>query len=340
MIIKKQTFFFSIIVTLILFSVSCNDTTSTQVVEKTVDTDTTNIIEEKQPKSIDPASIKITKELLFDKYTLEDTYPYKDTTREYQWDKIRKGLAFVDSIRNEPSSWAVLQNYKNLNRESPLVRNYKRNAYTRIADSLGVERYQSAPLYYVNDSVTPECYGRDGWLVKYIDKQGTFDKVATVDIYGEWLVPQRYVKQLSDTTVFNKVIFIDTSNQNIVTLERSDTEWLVRSMNPATTGRHNPPHMQETPTGIFIIQEKKQKMVYLEDGSSEVGGFAPYASRFTNGAYIHGIPVNAPATQMIEYSASLGTTPRSHMCVRNATSHAKFVYGWATSLATLVFVID
>ena len=220
------------------------------------------------------------------------------------------------------------------------MRNYKRNAYTRIADSLGVERYQSVPLYYVNDSIKPECYGRDGWLVKYIEKQGTFDKIATVDIHGEWIVPQRYIKQLSDTTIFNKVIFIDTSNQNIATLEKSDSGWLVRSMNPATTGRHQPPHMQETPTGIFVIQEKKFKMHYLVDGSSEIGGFAPYASRFTNGAYIHGIPVNAPSTQTIEFSASLGTTPRSHMCVRNATSHAKFVYDWAPTLSTLVFVID
>lgn len=337
MTIKKHSL--SLFITLwVFFGISCNEPVSTPIVETVADT--TKIEEEQQPKSIDPASIKIEKELLYDKYTLEDTYPYKDTTRQYQWDKIKQGLAFVDSIHNEPSSWAVLQNYKNLNGEAPLVRNYKRNAYTRIADSLGVERYQSVPLYYVNDSIKPECYGRDGWLVKYIEKEGTFDKIATVDIHGEWIVPQRYIKQLSDTTIFNKVIFIDTSNQNIATLEKSDSGWLVRSMNPATTGRHQPPHMQETPTGIFVIQEKKFKMHYLVDGSSEIGGFAPYASRFTNGAYIHGIPVNAPSTQTIEFSASLGTTPRSHMCVRNATSHAKFVYDWAPTLSTLVFVID
>ena len=32
-------------------------------------------------KKITPEEIQITKELLYDKYTLEDTYPYKDTTR-------------------------------------------------------------------------------------------------------------------------------------------------------------------------------------------------------------------------------------------------------------------
>lgn len=66
-------------------------------------------------------------------------------------------------------------------------------------------------------------------------------------------------------------------------------------------------------------------MLFLKDGSSALGGYAPYASRFTNGAYIHGVPVNVPRTAMIEYSWSLGTVPRSHMCVRNATSHAKFI---------------
>lgn len=71
--------------------------------------------------------------------------------------------------------------------------------------------------------------------------------------------------------------------------------------------------------------------------TTETGGFAPYASRFTNGGYIHGVPVNAPRKTLIEFSPSLGTTPRSHMCVRNATSHAKFIYDWAPIEETLVF---
>ncbi|WP_353937924.1 L,D-transpeptidase family protein [Parabacteroides goldsteinii] len=58
------------------------------------------------------------------------------------------------------------------------------------------------------------------------------------------------------------------------------------------------------------------------------------------GGYIHGVPVNAPRKSLIEYSSTLGTTPRSHMCVRNATSHAKFIYDWAPVYETLVFVFD
>ena len=116
---------------------------------------------------------------------------------------------------------------------------------------------------------------------------------------------------------------------SIASLERSGKgQWVVRSMNPSTTGRHLPPYAQETPLGMFVLQEKKVKMVFLKDGSKETGGYAPYASRFTDGAYIHGVPVNAPRKTQIEYSPSLGTTPRSHMCVRHATSHAKFIYDW------------
>ena len=35
-----------------------------------------------------PPHIEIEKELLYDKHTLEDTYLYKDTIREFQWEKI------------------------------------------------------------------------------------------------------------------------------------------------------------------------------------------------------------------------------------------------------------
>ena len=156
----------------------------------------------------------------------------------------------------------------------------------------------------------------------------------------EWMVPRKYIETIADTVVFRKAIFVDTKNQNIATMEHVGDKWLVRSMNPATTGLHRPPYAQETPPGIFVIQEKKSRMIYLVDGTTETGGFAPYASRFTNGGYIHGVPVNAPRKNLIEFSPSLGTTPRSHMCVRNATSHAKFIYDWAPIEGTLVFVFD
>ncbi|WP_455641402.1 L,D-transpeptidase [Parabacteroides sp.] len=298
------------------------------LVEKAVETDTV------------PKEIVIEKDLLYDQHTLADSYPYKDTTRSFQWDKIRERLTWLESIQKEPATWAILQNYRNKNGEAPLVRNYHRDSYRRIADSLGVERFQGIPLYLPTDTSIPEIYGRDGALVKHLQDYTNFIKIASVHTGKEWLVPRKYIKAIPDTVVFSKAIFVDTKNQNIAALEQDSDKWLIRSMNPATTGLHHPPYAQETPPGIFVIQEKKARMIYLVDGTTETGGFAPYASRFTNGGYIHGVPVNAPRKTLIEYSPTLGTTPRSHMCVRNATSHAKFIYDWAPVEGTLVFVFD
>ena len=287
-----------------------------------------------------PKEIIIEKELLYDQHTLADSYPYKDTTREFQWDKIRERLTWLESTHRETPTWSILQNYRNKNGEAPLVRNYHRDSYRRIADSLGVERFQGVPLYLPTDTSVPELYGRDGSLVKHLEDYTNFIKVASVHTGKEWMVPRKYIETIADTVVFRKAIFVDTKNQNLATMEHVGDKWLVRSMNPATTGLHRPPYAQETPPGIFVIQEKKSRMIYLVDGTTETGGFAPYASRFTNGGYIHGVPVNAPRKNLIEFSPSLGTTPRSHMCVRNATSHAKFIYDWAPIEGTLVFVFD
>lgn len=298
-------------------------------------------VEEPKAISFDPEKIEIEKAFLYNEHTLEDSYPYKDTVRVFQWDKIRKRLALLDSIESVPASWAILQNYKNKNGEAPLVKVYKRDAYKRVSDTLGVERYQSVPLFLPNDSAIAEIYGRDGSLVKLLKNDSIgLVKISTISMEGEWLVPQKYIKAINDTVIFKKAIFVDLTNQNIATMEKVGSKWLVRSMNPATTGLHKPPHMQETPKGIFVVQEKKSKMVYMTDDGKATGGFAPYASRFCNGGYMHGVPINAPGTQMIEFSPTLGTTPRSHMCVRNATSHAKFIYDWAPIEQTIVFIFD
>lgn len=287
-----------------------------------------------------PETIAIEKELLYDSHTLADTYPYNDTVRAFQWNKIRRGLFVIDSIGRDSASWAILQNYRNKNGESPLVKSYRRNAYKRIADTLGTERWQAIPLFLTDDTVVPERYGRDGALVKLIKESGSFAEVSTVYFSGSWMVPKKYLHMVADTVAFNRAIFVDRTNQNIATLSKLAEKWLIRSMNPATTGLHQPPYAQETPLGIFVIQEKKPRMIFLEDGSEEVGGFAPYACRFTNGGYLHGVPVSAPGSKTIEFSSSLGTTPKSHMCVRTATSHASFIYGWASVDGTLVFVFD
>lgn len=300
---------------------------------------------EEEAKRVKPktaSDIKLTKDLSYDKYTLEESYPYEDTVRVFQMEKIKEYLAFVENFQQQPATYAVLQNHKNKNKEAPLVKTFKRNAYKRVSDTLGTERYQSIPLYIVDEKEQPTLYGPDGSLVKLLSSD-TIDmvRIEGVSFEGKWDIPKRYVKTIGDSVTFHRIAFVDVTNQNIMTVERiNESEWAIRSMNKATTGVHKPPYAHETPTGMFVVQEKKSKMYYLKDGTSDIAGYAPYASRFTNGAYIHGIPTNNPNAAIIETSWSLGTIPRSHMCVRNASSHSKFFYDWGKTFNALVIVID
>lgn len=329
---------------IILLFNNCIDKKTTPTESPVQDSTEVKVVKkEDTPKKLTAEDITTKKDFLYDKYTLEDSYPYKDTTRTFKWDQIKERLAYLENIQHKTTQWGILQNYNNKNGESPLIKHWVRNEYKRVSDTSGVERYQSVALYLPEDSVTAERYGRDGSLVKILenDSASKFMRIATTGFEGEWLVSKKYVKPLVDTVVFRHAIFVDRKDENIAVMEKRDDQWMVRSMNPATTGLHKPPYQQETPLGMFVIQEKKSKMFFLVDGTaSKIGGFAPYANRFTNGGYIHGIPVNKPRESLIEYSSTLGTTPRSHMCVRNATSHAKFIYDWAPTGATIVFVIE
>lgn len=295
-----------------------------------------------KPKTLTAEDIVLREELLYEDYYLEDVYDYKDTTRSFKMDQIKEKLAFVESLEDEVGRWAVVQNYKNMNGEAPTAKNFVRNDYGRVSDEFGVERYQSAPLYALNDTSSVLRYANDGWLSHVLDSVGGFYKITPIKADKEaFYIPKRYLKQLGTNVEFHHVIFVDRGDQNIATFEReSPGTWLIRSKNPATTGLKRPPYQMPTPLGIFLLQQKKEKMLYHKDGTTQIGGYAPWASRFTNGGYIHGVPVNVSRTKPIEYSQSLGTTPRSHMCVRNATSHAKFIYDWAPTEESLVIVIE
>ena len=244
----------------------------------------------------------IEKELLYDQHTLSDTYPYKDTVRMFQWDKIRKYLAIVDSIQAEPALWGILQNKSNIHGLPPKAKNFKINEYHRVADAYGIEETQGVALYLPTDSIVPERYGLDGSLIKIQNEDTDFVNASIVDFSGNWIISKKYVDVLPDTVSFRKVVLVDRENQNIATLEKVNDKWLVRSMNPATTGAHNPPYQKPTPLGIFVIQEKREKMLFTGDGTTRIEGFAPYANRFCDGGYVHGVPVNYLHKNIVEFS--------------------------------------
>lgn len=294
-------------------------------------------------KSLTAEDIAISRHLLYDKHTLEDRYAYKDTFRTIDWQGIAQHIALVENMQQQEVLWAVLQNYKNKNGEAPLVKNWHRDEYDLASDDYGVARYQSIPLYALGDTLLPERYGRDGSPVYLLDTTDNFWRIRHVAIEGEWLAPRKYIKTLgsSDSVTFDRVAVIDRDQQNIVALQRVERgRWQAISINPCTTGKHRPPYGHETPLGTYVVQDKKEKMYYLHDGKNTVAGYAPFASRFTNGAYLHGVPTQHPKAAYQEWSWSLGTTPRSHMCVRLASSHAAFLYKELRPYRSLVIVMS
>lgn len=278
----------------------------------------------------------IEKQLLYTKYTLPDSYLYNKTKREFRWTIISQKLDSLEIFINESNQLATLTNYKNFIGIAPLAAQTSTDEYGSIVDLYNVPKTQSVPLYYQDTLIR---YGKDGSLVAIIDSTISNYIIKHSYLEGEWNVPKKYVKKI-DMNYLSKIVIIDIKNQNITTLELLNDVWLVRSMNPVTTGQRKPPYQRRTPVGIFVLQAKTPKMIYHADGTKEIGGYAPYASRFCCGGYIHGVPVNLPAVKIIEYSTTLGTTPRSHMCVRNATSHAKFIYDWAKTLETIIYTIE
>ncbi|MGL5016090.1 MAG: L,D-transpeptidase [Bacteroidales bacterium] len=282
----------------------------------------------------------IRKELLYDKYTIADSYIYNKEQRSIHWNKIDSLLEMANTFERRNFLFGTLVNYKNRNGVAPVARDAKHDKFNNLRDSYGMLRYQSIPLYDEDDLTTPERYARDGTFVAILSSDTSqFVKVELPTIDGVWYVPRSYLYKIGPVT-FRKAIFIDRKQQHIITLEQGNGEWLVRSQNPATTGQDRPPYKSATPLGVFVVQDKLQRMLYHRDGTKQIEGFAPFACRFTGGAYVHGFPVNNPEGEVIEYSPSLGTIPRSHMCVRNATSHAQFIYNWVDKYQALVFVYE
>lgn len=338
-----RSFLWALIAGMTMLAVSCSyekkDENGTQEKKKLADS-LSQVPKEPEWQDLRAEDIQIDKSYTFEKYLLEDQYEYQDQPRSIKWDIIKRYLAKIENFSHGKHRWMILVNYKNKNGSAARVTDDEGNIVWG-KDAYGVKHYQAVPLYSVSDPERVLRYGRDGWLGKELAEDSLRYKISIPDVEGAYWVPKSYVHYLGDSVRFTHAIFIDREDQNIVTLEQTEIgHWHALSSNPATTGVNRPPHKLPTPTGIYVLQQKKERMYYYKDGTTEIGGFAPYASRFSKGAYIHGVPTPAPGKKIREYSWSLGTIPRSHMCVRNASSHAKFIFDWAPVNNSLIIVIE
>lgn len=257
--------------------------------------------------------------------------------RSFRFDKM---VDLVKELEKQLNSYqyGYVSNYKDKNGSPPLINN-------KGIDKYGIQAYQSAPLYTNLNNKEEFRYIPDGMMVFITDEVKGYYKVRIMDYEGEYWIPKRYVSLDNNLDILSKAVVVDITNQNQGVFEKRGTNWTMVSYGLATTGTEGKASYV-TPVGKFKVLEKKDRFYYSNENSKDIAGYAPYGIRFAQGAYIHGVPVEYVKQDgknidpgMKEFLFTIGTFPRSHKCVRNYTSHAKFLYDWldVNDSAVIVF---
>ncbi|MHC1724075.1 MAG: L,D-transpeptidase [Aminipila sp.] len=306
-----------------------------------VKTESSQISSEKEQPIEEQLPLKYGFNLKYTKYLVQEPYTYvvNGEKRCFQFDVMREKIAVVEKAIGK-YRLGYIDNYKNRNGKAP---KYKGG----VVDACGNDRSAAAPAYKNISDLDEFVYLTDGTLVEVLEEDEGYTLVGVVGTDLEYSVPSQYVPTNDCLKELKKVIVVDRTNQNIATFEKEKDNWNITSYSKATTGKMGKYH-QPTPLGYYCAIEKKPKFFYVKDGTSEIEGYAPYAVRFTAGAYIHGVSTTYKYTAegtridpgINEFSSSIGTVPLSHKCVRNYTSHAKFIYDWYEHGKTIVIVIE
>lgn len=257
--------------------------------------------------------------------------------RRFRFDHMYNSILHLEEILNN-NKFAYISNYKDVNGSPPLINN-------KALDNYGMQAFQSAPAYIDINNLSNFRYFPDGMIVLILEDIKDYYKVKGLDYEGEYWIPKKYISFDNNLESLDKVVVVDVTNQNQGVFEKIENQWTMISYGLATTGAKGK-LAYETPIGKFKVQEKKERFYYLNGKGKELGGYAPYAIRFAQGAYIHGVPVDFIEKNgekidpgIRESLFTIGTMPRSHKCVRNYTSSAKFIYNWAEPSNTAVIVI-
>lgn len=258
--------------------------------------------------------------------------------RSFAFSKMQEKIKQLEDEMRE-GSITYVSNYKNYHGKAPLCGGKEK-------DEGGTPRSQSAPAYLSATKASKFIYVPDGTLVKSIEQSNGFWHVTLVQNGKQYFIPENYIERKEALKVLSKIIVIDRKNQNIACFEKNEGTWEMVSYSLVTTGTTNA-YAQPTPLGCYFVIQKRPQFWYYKDGTTEIQGYAPYTLRFCGGAYLHGVSVsylwkngNRVDPGLREFSSSIGTIPLSHKCVRNYTSHAKFLYDWYTKDETVVLVIE
>ena len=259
--------------------------------------------------------------------------------RSFRLDDMMELLKKAEAVTSEGEITAV-SNFRNNKGKPPRYRGEER-------DGKGSSRSQSAPGYPDLENKEEFTYLADGSLLKILEPETDgFRKVLSLADGKTYFVPVKYIPQRDVLSRLSKAVVIDRKSQNEAAFERMGDHWVCVSYTLATTGTTGP-YSAPTPLGYFLMIQKRPQFFYYKDGTTQIQGYAPYVMRFCGGAYIHGVPVSyrykdgqriTPPKR--EYSPTIGTLPLSHKCVRNYTSHAKFLYDWYEEGKTIVVVME
>ena len=257
--------------------------------------------------------------------------------RSYRFDEMYNAVrALMGEL--EQGQLNYISNYKNINGNPPK----KGDA---LVDEHGYRAYHSAPAYSEADINSEFRYIPDGMLVRILNEGKDFYHIDVPTFGSGFYVPKQYMDTNNILENLNHVIVVDRQIQNQAAFEISDDGLNLISYTLSTTGVSGE-KSYETTLGSYKALEKKDSFYYLGSGG-EIAGYAPFAIRFTGGAYIHGVPVAYIIENeerydpgLNEYLHTIGTFPRSSMCVRNYTSHAEFLYNWIDMDNAAVIVIE
>ena len=264
--------------------------------------------------------------------------------RGFYWREIGEKInlinTFIVNSNREKKDLYVISAYV------PLSKSY----YSPV-DKFGNRATQSVKGYLKSSLEGEYINLPDQTLFKKLSETKDYIELETPFYGGSYYVknnPKTFKKmELKDK--INKYIAIDTQSQSEVALERNTTtnQYEVITYSLVTTGKDNGYSSYDTPHGVFMVAHTRTYMMFTRNlranetigaipsrlkagGNQVIAGEAPYAIRFSGGAYLHGIPgpIGASSESKWYTAAKIGTYKESHKCVRHYDDQIKFLFDW------------
>ncbi len=276
----------------------------------------------------------------------------------------KSNYGFLSSNSSEKRSFDWYRIYKNIEKINLFINNAHQNnkpiyvitAYVPLgkdfyskADKFGNRANQSIRAYYEPNVNSEYINIPDQSIFSILEIKDDFIKIGNPFYGGPYYIknnPKTYTKTDVNSAV-NRFIAVDTKSQLEVAVEKNKTtnKFEVITYSFVTTGKDNGYSSYATPHGAFLVAHTRTFMMFTRKHTGDmasvpkrlragngliVAGEAPYAVRFSGGAYLHGLPGPLGASTASKQSVSnkIGTFNESHKCVRHYDDQIKFIFEW------------